>query len=52
MLDEITGDVPRNQCEKVKQRGAAASAVRVRDIVNSVFTYAKARGVKCENLAD
>lgn len=52
MLDEITGDVPRNQCEKVKQRGAAASAVRVRDIVNSVFTYAKARAVKCENPAD
>lgn len=51
MLDEITGDVLRNQCEKVKNRGAAASAVRVRDIVGSVFTYAKARGVNCDNPA-
>lgn len=51
MLDEITGDVLRNQCEKVKKRGAAASAVRVRDIVGSVFTYAKARGVNCDNPA-
>lgn len=51
ILDEITGDVLRNQCEKVKKRGAAASAVRVRDIVGSVFTYAKARGVNCDNPA-
>lgn len=52
MLNEITPDVLRNHCEKVKNRGAAASAVRVRDIVGSVFTYAKARGAKCENPAD
>ena len=52
MLDEITGDVLLNHCEKGKQKGATASAVRVSNIVNSVFTYTKARGVKCDNLAD
>lgn len=42
----------RNQCEKVKQRDSAASAARVRDIVGSVFIYAKARWVKSENPTD
>lgn len=41
MLNEITPDVLRNHCEKVKKRGVAASAVRVRDIVGSVFTMLK-----------
>lgn len=48
MLNEITPDVLRNHCEKVKNRGAAASAVRVHDIVGSVFTYAKARGANAK----
>lgn len=52
MLNEITPDVLRNHCEKIKKRGAAASAIRVRDIVGHVFTYAKARGVNCENPAE
>lgn len=41
-----------SHCEKIKERGASASAVRTRDIMGNVFTYAKARGVNCENLAD
>ena len=52
LLSEITPDMLRNHCEKIKDRGASASAVKTRDIVGNVFTYAKARGVKCENPAD
>lgn len=48
-LNEITADVLRNHCEKIKKRGTSASAVRVRDFIGNVFTYAKARGVNCEN---
>lgn len=52
LLSEITPDMLRNHCEKIKDRGASASAVKTRDIVGNVFTYAKARGVKCENPAE
>ncbi|MBJ7223891.1 MULTISPECIES: tyrosine-type recombinase/integrase [unclassified Brenneria] len=52
LLSEITPDILRNHCDKVKNRGASASAVKTRDIVGSVFTYAKARGVKCDNPAE
>ncbi|MEQ4513114.1 tyrosine-type recombinase/integrase [Dickeya zeae] len=52
LLSEITPDILRNHCDKVKSRGAAASAVKTRDIVGSVFIYAKARGVKCDNPAE
>lgn len=51
-LHEITPDMLRSHCEKIKDRGASASAVRVRDIVGNVFIYAKARCVNCENPAD
>ncbi|WP_433913842.1 tyrosine-type recombinase/integrase [Brenneria populi] len=52
LLSEITPDILRNHCDKVKSRGAAASAVKTRDIIGCVFTYAKARGVKCDNPAE
>lgn len=52
LLSEITPDILRNHCDKVKSRGAAASAVKTRDMVGCVFTYAKARGVKCDNPAE
>jgi len=52
LLSEITPDILRNHCGKIKSRGASASAVKTRDIVGSVFTYAKARGVKCDNPAE
>ncbi|ATA21035.1 integrase [Gibbsiella quercinecans] len=52
LLSEITPDILRNHCDKVKNRGASASAVKTRDIVGGVFTYAKARGVKCDNPAE
>lgn len=51
-LNEITADMLRSHCEKIKDRGASASAVRTRDIVGSVFSYAKARGINCENPAE
>jgi len=50
-LSEITPDILRNHCDKVKRWGASASAVKTHDIVGSVFTYAKAHGVKCDNPA-
>jgi len=51
-LNEITADMLRVHCEKIKDRGASASAVKTRDIIGNVFTYAKARGVNCDNPAD
>lgn len=51
-LNEITADMLRSHCEKIKDRGASASAVRTRDIVGNVFSYAKARGINCENPAE
>ncbi len=52
LLSEITPDILRNHCDKIKSRGASVSAVKTRDIVGSVFTYAKVRGVKCDNPAE
>lgn len=47
-LNEITADLIRSHCEKIKDRGASASDIRTRDIVDSVFSYAKARGINYE----
>lgn len=51
-LQEIAADMLRMHCEKIKERGSPSSAVRTRDIVGNVFTYAKARGVNCDNPAE
>lgn len=44
-LDEITADMLWSHCEKIKGWGASASAVRTRDIVDSVLGYAKLEGL-------
>ncbi len=52
LLTEITPDDLRTLCKKVKDRGAPATAIHVRDIVKQIFGFAKANGVKAANPAD
>lgn len=51
-LEEITTPRLRTLCEKIKDRGAKATALQVREIVGSVFTYAIDRGYEISNPAD
>lgn len=51
-LEEITTPRLRVLCEKIKDRGAKATALQVREIVGSVFTYAIDRGYEISNPAD
>jgi len=41
---EIQPDDLRALCNKVKERGAPATAVQIRDIVKQVYAYANAQG--------
>lgn len=52
LLSEITADDLRDLCNKVKARGAPATAVHVRDIVKQVYGYANLHGEKVPNPAD
>lgn len=52
LLPEITPDDLRAMCAKVKERGAPATAVHVRDIVKLVFAFAILHGEKVPNPAD
>ncbi|MBC6385881.1 tyrosine-type recombinase/integrase [Proteus vulgaris] len=51
-LEEITTPRLRALCEKIKDRDAKATALQVREIVGSVFTYAIDRGYEISNPAD
>ncbi|ENT8825489.1 tyrosine-type recombinase/integrase [Proteus mirabilis] len=51
-LEEITTPRLRALCEKIKDRGAKATALQVREIVGSIFTYAIDRGYEISNPAD
>lgn len=51
LLSEITATILRQYCEKLKER-APVTAVKTRDIVSMVFTYAKARGAIYDNPAE
>jgi integrase len=51
LLTEISPDL-RSICAKVKQRGAPATAVHVRDIVKLVYAFAILHGEKVDNPAD
>lgn len=51
-LEEITANDIRQLCEKIKQRGAPATALQAREVISSVFTYAIDRGCKLSNPAD
>jgi integrase len=52
LLTEIGSDDLRSMCTKVKQRGAPATAVHVRDIVKLVYAFAILHGEKVDNPAD
>ncbi len=52
LLNEITTDDLRALCNKVKARGAPATAVHVRDIVKQVYAFAILHGEKVDNPAD
>ncbi|WP_422035518.1 tyrosine-type recombinase/integrase [Reyranella sp.] len=52
LLREITPDDLRTMCGKVKERGAPATAVHVRDIVKQIFAFAILHGEKVPNPAD
>lgn len=52
LLTEITSDDLRALCMKVKNRGAPATAIHVRDIVKQVYAHAIMHGEKVANPAD
>lgn len=52
VLAEITSDDLRALCAKVRDRGAPATAIHVRDIVKQVYGYAILHGEKIANPAD
>ena len=52
LLHEITPDDLRALCAKVKERGAPATAIHVRDIVKQVYGFAILHGEKVANPAD
>lgn len=51
-MSEITPDDLRALCQKVKDRGAPATAIHVRDIVKQIYAFAILRGEKVTNPAD
>ena len=51
-LTEITPDDLRSQCIKVKDRGAPATAIHVRDIVKQIYAFAILHGEKVANPAN
>jgi integrase len=52
LLHEITADDLRALCAKVKERGAPATAVHVRDILKQIYGFAILHGEKVKNPAD
>ncbi|MCC0051416.1 MAG: tyrosine-type recombinase/integrase [Rhodobiaceae bacterium] len=52
LLHEVLPEDLRAMCEKVKARGAPATAVHVRDIVKLIFAFAILHGEKVANPAD
>jgi integrase len=52
LLTEITPDDLRALCLKVKERGAPATAIHVRDIVKQIYAFAILHGEKLANPAD
>ncbi len=52
LLSEITPDDLRGLCAKVKERGAPATAIHVRDIIKQIYGHAILHGEKIANPAD
>jgi len=52
LLREVRAEDLRALCLRVKERGAPATAVHIRDIVKQIYGYAKLHGEKVANPAD
>lgn len=52
LLTEITPNDLRALCQRIKERGAPATAVHVRDITKQIFSFAILHGEKVLNPAD
>jgi len=52
LLHEISPDDVRALCTKVKERGAPATAIHVRDIVKLIYAFAILHGEKTKNPAE
>lgn len=52
LLSEISPDDLRELCNKVKNRGAPATAIHVRDIIKQIYGFAILHGEKVANPAD
>jgi integrase len=52
LMCEISGDDLRALCQKIKARGAPATAVHARDIVKQIYSFANLHGEKVPNPAD
>ena len=52
LLSEISPDDLRDLCDKVKGRGAPATAIHVRDIIKQIYGFAILHGEKVVNPAD
>ena len=52
LLSEISPDDLRELCNKVKGRGAPATAIHVRDIIKQIYGFAILHGEKVANPAD
>lgn len=52
LLTEISPDDLRTLCGKVRDRGAPATAIHIRDIVKQIFRFAILHGEKLANPAD
>jgi integrase len=52
LLTEVRAEDVRQLCMRVKDRGAPATAIHVRDIIKQVFAFANLHGEKVRNPAD
>jgi integrase len=52
LLCEVSGEDLRALCQKIKARGAPATAVHARDIVKQIYVFANLHGQKVANPAD
>lgn len=52
LLSEISAEDLRALCQKIKARGAPATAVHARDIVKQIYAFAKLHGERVVNPAD
>lgn len=52
LLEEVRADDLRQLCASVKDRGAPATAIHVRDIIKQIYSFAILHGEKVPNPAD